>query len=155
MNDRRPPTGCARRPNSSQCALRFARHAERALELAGRTAEEILFGEASRGDGGKRCSELHEATALAAAMVASLGISGPKRLLFLAPNEETDEVLSYADVRGAAHTKLMRAAEACHSILLAHRAALGVSTLLRAGRLDGTSPAAIIRAHRDDKDGRD
>ena len=117
--------------------------------LAGRAAEEMLLAEASHGAGGQRGSDLQKATALAAAMVASLGLSGPQRLLFLAPHQETDELLSYADVRAAAHAELMRAAEACRSLLLEHRAALEeiFATLLRAGRIDGVRAAAIIRAH--------
>ena len=119
--------------------------------LAGRTAEEIITGEASHGAGGRRGSDLHQAAALAAAMVGSLGIAGPKQLLFLGPHDDTDELLSYVDVRAAAHAELMRAAEACRSTLLEHRAALEeiASTLLRAGRIDGVSAAGIIRAHRD------
>jgi ATP-dependent Zn protease len=119
--------------------------------LAGRAAEEILLGEPSHGAGGRRGSDLQQATALAAAMVASLGIAGPKQLLFLAAHEKTDELLSYIDVRLAAHAELIRAAEACHSLLLEHRVALEeiASTLLRAGRIDGVSAADTIRARRD------
>jgi cell division protease FtsH len=118
--------------------------------LAGRTAEEIVTGEASHGAGGRRGSDLHQAAALAAAMVGSLGIAGPKQLLFLGPHDDTDELLSYVDVRAAAHAELMRAAEACRSTLLEHRAALEeiASTLLQAGRIDGVSAAGVIRAYR-------
>jgi ATP-dependent Zn protease len=119
--------------------------------LAGRIAEEIMLGEASHGAGGTRGSDLQQATALAAAMVGSLGMAGPKHLLFFASHEDTDELLSYVDVRLAAHAELTRAAEACRSTLLEHRAALEeiASTLLRAGRIDGISAADMIRAHRD------
>jgi cell division protease FtsH len=119
--------------------------------LAGRTAEEIVLGEASDGAGGSRGSDLQQATALAAAMVASLGLAGPKQLLFLASHDDTDELLSYSDVRVAAHAELMRAAELCRSMLLQHRVALDevASTLLRTGRIDGVSAAEIIRAYHD------
>ncbi|SIO66852.1 ATP-dependent Zn proteases [Bradyrhizobium erythrophlei] len=118
--------------------------------LAGRTAEEIMLGEASHG----AASDLRQATAVAAAMVGSLGIAEPKQLLFLAPHDDTDGLLSYVDVRLAARAELIRAAEACHSLLLEHRVALEeiASTLLRAGRIDGVSAAGIIRAHRDLKE---
>jgi len=122
--------------------------------LAGRTAEEIVTGEASHGAGGRRGSDLQQATALAAAMVASLGLAGPNRLLFLAPPEDTDELLSYADVRATAYAELVKAAEACRSMLISHRAALDeiAATLLRAGRIDGVTAAAIIVAHRETKE---
>ena len=123
--------------------------------LAGRTAEEMVTGEASHGAGGRRGSDLQQATALAAAMVASLGLAGPNRLLFLAPRQDTDELLSYADVRTTAYAELVKAAEACHSVLISHRAALDeiAATLLRAGRIDGVTAAAIIVAHRETKEG--
>jgi cell division protease FtsH len=122
--------------------------------LAGRTAEEILLNEASHSAGGRRGSDLQHAAALAAAMVGSLGIAGPKQLLFLATHEETDELLSYVDVRVAAHAELVQAAEACRSTLLEYRAALEeiAATLLRAGRIDGVSAAGMIRAYRDVKE---
>jgi len=123
--------------------------------LAGRIAEEIMLGEASHGAGGTRGSDLQQATALAAAMVGSLGMSGPKHLLFFASHEDTDELLSYVDVRIASHAELTRAAEACRSTLLEHRAALEAiaSTLLRSSRIDGISAADMIRARRDIEEG--
>jgi len=123
--------------------------------LAGRIAEEIAIGEASHGAGGRRGSDLQHATALAAAMVASLGLAGPNRLLFLAPLEDTDELLSYADVRTTAYAELVKAAAACRSTLLSHRAALDeiAATLLQAGRIDGVAAAAIVGAHRETKVG--
>ena len=130
-------------------------HAQLQVLLAGRTAEEIVCGEASHSAAGRRGSDLQRATALAAAMVASLGLAGPNRLLFLAPPEETDELLSYADVRATAYAELVKAAEACRSTLISHRAALDeiAATLLRAGRIDGVTAAAIIVAHRETKEG--
>jgi Peptidase family M41 len=118
--------------------------------LAGRTAEEIVLGAASHGAGGRRGSDLQQATAHAAAMVGSLGIGGTEQLLFLASHDDTDELLSYVDVRLAARAELIRAAEACHSLLLEHRTALEeiAATLLRAGRIDGVSAADIIHTHR-------
>jgi len=124
--------------------------------LAGRTAEEMVTGEASHGAGGRRGSDLQQATALAAAMVASLGLAGPNRLLFLASQGETDELLSYADVRATAYAELVKAAEACRSMLISHRAALDeiAATLLRAGRIDGMTAAAIISTHRETNEGK-
>ncbi|MDI4237766.1 AAA family ATPase [Bradyrhizobium sp. Arg237L] len=118
--------------------------------LAGRTAEEIVFDEASHGAGGRRGSDLQHATALAAAMVASLGLAGSNRLLFLGPVQDTDELLSYARVRTSAHAELLKAAETCRSTLLSYRAALDeiAATLLRAGRIDGVTAATIIRTQR-------
>lgn len=121
--------------------------------LAGRAAEELVRGGPSHGAGGRRGSDLHRATALAAAMVASLGLAGPSPLLFLGPLDDTTELLSYFDVRKAAHAELTKAADSCMAILSQHRAALEQMTarLLSAGRLDGVTAAAIIEAHRQAK----
>jgi cell division protease FtsH len=121
--------------------------------LAGRAAEELVRGGPSHGAGGRRGSDLHRATAVAAAMVASLGIAGPSPLLFLGTLDDTTELLSYLDVRKAAHAELTKAAESCKAILLEHRAALDeiIARLLKAGRLDGVTAAAIIDAHRQGK----
>jgi cell division protease FtsH len=118
--------------------------------LAGRTAEEIVLGEASHGAGGGRGSDLHRATSLATAMLGSFGIAGPTPLLFLAPHEDTDELLSYADVRTTVHAELLKAAEGCRSTLSNHRAALDeiVTRLLRDTHIDGTATAAIIDSRR-------
>jgi cell division protease FtsH len=118
--------------------------------LAGRAAEEIVRSGPSHGAGGRRGSDLQRATALAAAMVASVGLAGPSPLLFLGTLDDTTELLSYFDVRKAAHAELAKAAESCRAILLEHRAALEEMTarLLSAGRLDGVTAAAIIDAHR-------
>ncbi len=121
--------------------------------LAGRAAEEIVLGEASHGAGGRRGSDLDYATALAAAMVASLGLAGPRRLLFLGSAEETNELLSNFEVRRSAHAELVTAMEACRSTLMNHRAALDeiTATLLRAGRIDGVTASVIIAARRKSK----
>lgn len=121
--------------------------------LAGRAAEELVGGGPSHGAGGRRGSDLHRATAVAAAMVASLGIAGPSPLLFLGTLDDTTELLSYFDVRKAAHAELTKAADSCRAILSQHRAALEEMTarLLSAGRLDGVTAAGIIEAYRQAK----
>jgi ATP-dependent Zn protease len=117
--------------------------------LAGRAAEAIALGGPSHGAAGTRRSDLQRATALAAAMVASLGLAGASPLLFLGSLDDTNELLSYLDVRTAAHAELMKADESCRTVLAAHRAALDEMTaqLLKAGRLNGVAAAAIIEAH--------
>ncbi|MEA2342619.1 MAG: hypothetical protein QOF63_788 [Thermoanaerobaculia bacterium] len=117
--------------------------------LAGRAAEAIVLGGPSHGAAGTRKSDLQRATALAAAMVASLGLAGPSPLLFLGSLDDTNELLSYLDVRTAAHAELMQADESCRAVLCAHRAALDEMSaqLLKAGRLSGVAAAAIIEAH--------
>jgi cell division protease FtsH len=50
--------------------------------LAGRTAEEVLLGSASHGAVGAAGSDLDQATTVAAAMVASFGLTGPHPLLY-------------------------------------------------------------------------
>jgi cell division protease FtsH len=143
--------GATTRVKSPTLAGTYADYFQRLqVFLAGRAAEEIVHGGPSHGSGGRRGSDLQLATALAAAMVASLGLAGPHPLLFLAELGDTDDLLSYHDVRQAAYAELRKAAESCMAILTQHRAALEemIARLLKAGRLDGITAAAIIDAHR-------
>jgi hypothetical protein len=81
-------------------------------------------------------------------MVASLGLAGPSPLLYLAPKEDTGRLLSYPEVRRAAHVELQQASECCRSKLIGHRDALEdvAATLLRNGRISGATVAAVLGA---------
>lgn len=113
--------------------------------LAGRAAEEIEFSAASHGAGG-RGSDLALAARIAAAMVGSLGVAGNASLLLLAPQDDTDKLLSYPEVRRAARAELTSAADASRFLLLEHRRALEeiAESLLRDGSIDGREAAAIL-----------
>ena len=114
--------------------------------LAGRTAEILLCGDCGHGSGGVAGSDLETAAAMAAAMAGSVGLSGSRPLLFLAPRERTWDLLSYPEVRLAANDELVKASDACLAILQRHRCALEAvaEVLLTEGRIDGTAVARLM-----------
>lgn len=114
--------------------------------LAGRTAEILLCGDCGHGSGGVAGSDLETAAAMAAAMAGSVGLSGSRPLLFLAPRERTWDLLSYPEVRLAANDELVKASDACLAILQRHRCALEAvaEVLLTEGRIDGTAVAHLM-----------
>ena len=71
-----------------------------------------------------------------------------KRLLFLGPADDANELLFHFDVRTAAHAELVTAMDACRSTLMSHRTVLDeiAATLLRVGRIDGVTATAILDA---------
>jgi cell division protease FtsH len=117
--------------------------------LAGRTAEEVVFARASHGAGGSAGSDLERATGVAAAMVASFGLAGPRPLLYLGARDQREELLAYADVRQAVNEELTKAAGACRHMLETHRPALDAvaDRLMAVGRIDGAAVADAIRRH--------
>jgi len=114
--------------------------------LAGRTAETLLLGDCGHGSGGVAGSDLETAGAMAAAMAGSVGLSGPRPLLFLAPRERTWELLSYPEVRTAANEELLKAENNCRALLQRHRGALEAvaEVLLADGRIDGHGVARLM-----------
>ncbi|BBB97125.1 cell division protease FtsH [Bradyrhizobium elkanii] len=118
--------------------------------IAGRTAESLLLSEHSHGSGGRRGSDIHLLTTTAAAMVGSLGLAGPVPLLFFGSLDDTEELMSYPEVRRAAHEELQKAAESCLAKLTAHRPVLEgiVKILLQARRIDGLAVADLLARSR-------
>lgn len=120
------------------------------LILAGRMAEELMFGAASHGSGGADGSDLDNATRLACAMIGSYGLAGPSPLVYLGPARDSTEFLSFLEIRTAAHRELSDAARSCADLLRANRAALEAAArrLEKKGRIDGFEVAALIVEHR-------
>jgi cell division protease FtsH len=114
--------------------------------LAGRTAEILMCGDCGHGSGGVAGSDMAVAASMAAAMSGSVGLSGSRPLLFLAPRENTPELLSYPEVRLAANEELTKAADACRALLQRHRGALEAVTevLLAEGRIDGEGVCRLL-----------
>jgi cell division protease FtsH len=114
------------------------------IALAGRAAEELLLGEVSACAGGAGGSDLDKATALAAAMVGSLGMTS--RLAFLGPASTVQDFLKNPDTRESVERELEQAAIACKCILDRHRASLQrvASQLSENERVEGTDVAAIV-----------
>ena len=71
-------------------------------------AEEVVFARASHGAGGSAGSDLERATGVAAAMIASSGLAGPRPLLYLGARDQRDELLAHADVRQAVNEELTK-----------------------------------------------
>jgi len=117
--------------------------------LAGRAAESLLLSQPTHGAGGVSGSDLQKAGAIAAAMVASLGLGGPFPLLYLAERHQSEELLRFPEVRAAALLELTKADKACRSILSRHRAALEriAIALMRNGRLCGEEAEAMLAAN--------
>lgn len=113
--------------------------------LAGRTGETLIFGEPSHGAGGEG-GDIDQATQLACALVASLGLAGPTPLLYRADPRRTEDLLRFADVRRAANRELEEQAIACRLLLEDNREVLlEVAQHLRdAGRIDGVQVANLI-----------
>lgn len=117
--------------------------------LAGRTAEEVVLARASHGAGGSAGSDLELATGVAAAMVASFGLAGPRPLLYLGARDQQEKLLAHAEVRQAVNEELTKAAGSCRRLLESHRPALDAvaDRLMAAGRIDGAAVADVIRRH--------
>lgn len=114
--------------------------------LAGRVGEHLLCGSISNGAGGVRGCDLDKATALAASMVASLGVAGGTPLLFRGSSEEARDLLSFREVRIAANAELQKADRAVRDLLAPRRKALEAvaTTLFERGRIDGAAVGAIL-----------
>lgn len=115
--------------------------------LAGRTAEALLMPDGcGHGSGGVPGSDLDIAAAMAASMAGSVGLAGSRPLLFLAPRDQTADLLSYPEVRLAANEELTKAADACRALLQRHRRALEAVTevLLADRRIDGAGVARLL-----------
>lgn len=117
--------------------------------LAGRIAEEVVLSRAGHGAGGSTGSDLEVATGVAAAMVASFGLAGPRPLLYLGARDQREKLLAYTDVRQAANEELAKAAGACRRLLETHLPALEAvaDRLMAVGRIDGAAVADVIRRH--------
>lgn len=117
--------------------------------LAGRAAEEMVYGDAGAGDGSgglSGVSDLAAATKLGAALVASFGHSGPHPLVFLADYFRADVVLDQSYLRAAVQEELKAALDEAKRILAMNADALKeVAARLRIhGRIDGHDVRRLI-----------
>lgn len=121
--------------------------------LAGIAAEEVALGARSDGGGGSHGADLQRATALAAAMEASLGFGGD--LAYLASRDE-DELLARVradlDLRRTVNRALAEGMERAQSLLRANRPALDrlAEVLANRGRVSFEGILEIVRAVRPD-----
>jgi ATP-dependent Zn protease len=119
--------------------------------LGGRAAEDIWFGEPSAGAGGQAGSDLSQATALAAAMVFSLGMSGDGSLLWRGmpdPADVPDMLAARPDLEPLVEALVTEAYAAAKATLTAHHAALRrvVDALVERLALDADEVCALTEA---------
>ncbi|MDN4985567.1 ATP-binding protein [Bradyrhizobium sp. WYCCWR 13022] len=129
-------------PNAGTFADRFRRLQ---VLLAGHAAEEARFAEASGGWSGTSGSDLHQATAEAAALVGSYCLAGP-RFLYLGAADATSNLLIFPEVRAESAQLLARARSACVRLISENRAALDevAARLLAKGNIEGLEVARIV-----------
>jgi ATP-dependent Zn protease len=109
-----------------------------AIDLAGRAAERLVFGQPSAGSGGDQGSDLAKATQLAAALETSLGLGGS--LVWLGPPDSALARLNTdAALRARVEQRLVEAEARATRILQANRPLLEAiaADLCAAGLLDG------------------
>lgn len=112
--------------------------------LAGRAAEELVFGDPTAGAGGNEESDLAKATLLATRIETSYGL-GRSGLLWI-PAEQTNDLVINRDLQQAVRSTLDRAYIAAKELLSAHRASFTAlaAALLSRGYLDRVEIDAIL-----------
>ena len=114
--------------------------------LAGRAAEQLVFGEATAGAGGSENSDLARATQLATRIETAYGL-GSLGLVCI-PGETGDrDLLLFADLRAVVGRTIDRAYTAALELLGQNRGALDAlaAALFAAGYLDRTEIAAVLK----------
>jgi cell division protease FtsH len=114
--------------------------------LAGRAAEQLVFGEATAGAGGSENSDLARATQLATRLETSYGL-GSLGLVCI-PGETGDrDLLLFADLRSVVGRTIDRAYTAALDLLGQNRRALDAlaAALFTAGYLDRAEIAAVLK----------
>jgi ATP-dependent Zn protease len=121
--------------------------------LAGRAAEEVLLGSPGIGSGGGPASDLALATRIGAALVGSYGVSGPHPLVYIAPPDATNEILSQPYMRTAVSTELENAYHGALDLVRQHKdATIQIARNLTAnGHVSGGEISRIIRLSRSNR----
>jgi cell division protease FtsH len=117
--------------------------------LAGRAAEEVVFGAGGNGVGGiADRSDLAVATRVAAAMAGSYGHAGPHPLVFIADHRDTAAIIDSFYMREFIQKELDAALRQAKALLSKHRAALDEAArlLLSKKRITGAEVASMIEA---------
>jgi ATP-dependent Zn protease len=116
--------------------------------LAGRAAEEAVFGHPGPGCGGVAGSDLAQATRIASAMIGSLGLGGPHPLVYLGSLDETREILMHPYLRAAVQSDLETTYRMALDMIQRRAPALVAVAreLAQNGHIDGMAVADILRA---------
>ncbi|MBU2329210.1 MAG: hypothetical protein KJ755_17970 [Alphaproteobacteria bacterium] len=97
-----------------------------AASLAGRTAEQLIFGETLAGSGGDPNSDLARATRLMLAAETQLGFSDVNPLVYVLPEQAQQQLLYDAELRNRVDARLKRAEAMAAEMLTRHNTALTV-----------------------------
>lgn len=110
-----------------------------AASLAGRTAEQLVFGETLAGSGGDLNSDLARATRLMLAAETQLGFSDVNPLIYVAPEQGQQQLLYDAALRNRVNERLKHAEAMAMEMLRRHKTALTViaTQLADAGVMSG------------------
>ena len=113
--------------------------------LAGRAAEQLVFGEATAGAGGSENSDLARATQLATRLETAYGL-GSLGLVCIAGDTNNRDLLLLGDLRSAVNRTIDRAYAAALEMLRQNREALDAlaDALFAAGYLDRGEIAAVL-----------
>lgn len=95
-----------------------------AASLAGRAAEQLIFGETLAGSGGDSNSDLARATRLMLAAETQLGFSDINPLIYVSPEQAQQQLLYDAELRKRVDARLKRAEAMAMEMLTRHKAAL-------------------------------
>ncbi len=95
-----------------------------AASLAGRTAEQLIFGETLAGSGGDPNSDLARATRLMLAAETQLGFSDVNPLVYVLPEQAQQQLIYDAELRSRVDARLKRAEAMAMEMLTRHKTAL-------------------------------
>jgi cell division protease FtsH len=95
-----------------------------AASLAGRTAEQLVFGETLAGSGGDPNSDLARATRLMLAAETQLGFSEVNPLVYVSPEQAQQQLLYDSELRNRVDARLKRAEAMAMEMLTRHKTAL-------------------------------
>jgi cell division protease FtsH len=114
--------------------------------LAGRKAEQVVFGDVSAGSGGDTASDLARATSLATALEVSFGLGDSGTLWLATPDQAGEQLRHNPDLRRKVQSHLTRAETAATTILQRHVLLLKdmANALARNGALQGQDLAAFL-----------
>ena len=118
-----------------------------AMLLAGRAAEELVFGNVTAGSGGSSTSDLAKATELALAMETTLGFSVDKPLLYREYRDSAQALVWNPELSGRVNARLELASSLAHDILVQRRKGIDAlaAALMQRDTLEGSEVTAILR----------
>lgn len=114
--------------------------------MAGRAAEQVIYGAALAGSGGSERSDLAKATQLATAMGVSLGFGRRRPLLYHHPDDWQAMVMRDPGIARRVHRRLDQAERRARKLIQRHLGTLIMMTaeLVARGTLEGAELARLV-----------